>query len=152
MSKSGISSRRGKATLNTEQRKSEHGARFPRHPKYHLSTVPAQPQSTPCHGSAAAYSSTPAQTQPQDHHFHTEHGTCKHSASLQAYDQGPCTTGQMPQRHSCTQRSSPGHGADHNQPTNHPHPLRGHQPAFEDTAAGAPPSRSLKLLIEPMRW
>ena len=144
MSKSGISLRRGRATLNTEQRESEHDARFPRHPKCHLSTVPAQP-----HPAMALLQHT-ALLQPKH-----SHRTIAFTQNMQAFSVFASirsrTLHHWPQRHNCTQRSSPGHGADRNQCTNHPHPLRGHQPAIEDTAAGAPP-RSLKFLIEPMRW
>ena len=79
MSKSGISLRRGKATaLNTEQRESEHDARFPRHPKCHLSTVPAQPHH------AMALLQHRALLQPKHSH---------RTIALTQNMQGPCTTG-----------------------------------------------------------
>ena len=73
----------GVGTLNTEQRKSECDTRFTRHPKCHASTGTAQSHHTSYHGSAAADSTTLAQTQPQDLAFTQNMASilrlCKHS-------------------------------------------------------------------------
>ena len=122
-------------TLNTKQIELECDARFPRHPKWHVSTGSAQ-----SHYRTALLQQT-APLQPKHSHrvvAFTQNMTstqrpCKHTET---------TLHNWSQTHHCRLGPSPGHGVDQTKPTNHPCPLRGHQPATTDIRAAALP-RSL---------